>query len=67
MLVQVAENEALYSDSQRMVEAASRDGIDVDLDIYMDSVHVFPVFDFLPESREVLKRVSKFVDQHTHR
>jgi len=50
-----------------MVEAARRDGIDVDLDIYMDSVHVFPVFDFLPESREVLKRVSKFVDQHTHR
>jgi hypothetical protein len=48
LLVQVAENEALYADATRMVDAARRDGVEVELDTYPDSVHVFQVFDFLP-------------------
>ncbi len=63
MLVQAADNEALYSDALRMVEAARRDGADVELDTYQDSVHVFQVFDFLPEATQALQRIGKFAEQ----
>ena len=49
LLVQVAINEALYDDATRMVDAARRDGVSADLDTYADTVHVFQMFDFLPE------------------
>jgi salicylate hydroxylase len=60
LLVQVAENEALYADATRMVDAARRDGVEVELDTYPDSVHVFQVFDFLPESAAALARIGSF-------
>jgi salicylate hydroxylase len=58
--VQVAENEALYADATRMVDAARRDDVDVELDTYCDSVHVFHLFDFLPESAAALARIGAF-------
>lgn len=61
MLVQVARNEALFSDAERLVKAAERDGVDVKLSAYEDSVHVFPMFDFLPEAEEAIKEVCAFV------
>ena len=60
LLVQVAENEALFSDAARMVAAAERDGVEAELDTYADSVHVFPIFDFLPESAAALSRIGSF-------
>lgn len=62
ILIQVAENEALYSDSVRLADAARRHGVTVSLDTYADSVHVFPLFDFLPETEVALERVSRFVE-----
>jgi salicylate hydroxylase len=61
LLVQVAENEALYSDAVRVVDAARRDGVEVELDLYQDSVHVFQIFDFLPESASAIRRIGEFV------
>jgi salicylate hydroxylase len=61
LLVQVAENEALYSDAVRLVDAARRDGVEVELDLYQDSVHVFQAFDFLPESTSAIQRIEGFV------
>lgn len=63
LLVQVAANEALYDDATRMVDAAHRDGVQAELDTYADTVHVFQMFDFLPESTEALQRISKFATQ----
>jgi salicylate hydroxylase len=60
LLVQAAENEALYADATRIVEAARRDGVGVELDSYPDSVHIFQVFDFLPESASALARIGEF-------
>lgn len=60
LLVQVAENEALYADATRMADAARRDGVSVELDTYSDTVHVFEMFDFLPESTTALDRIAKF-------
>jgi acetyl esterase/lipase len=60
LLVQVAENEALYADAARMADAAHRDGVQVELDAYPDSVHVFQLFDFLTESTTALARIAEF-------
>lgn len=60
LLVQVAENEALYADATRMADAARRDGVSVELDTYSDTVHVFQMFDFLPESTAALDRIAEF-------
>jgi salicylate hydroxylase len=60
LLVQVAVNEALYSDAERLADAARRDGVDVELDRYPDSVHVFQIFDFLPEAKAALVRIGEF-------
>jgi salicylate hydroxylase len=67
LLVQTAENEALYADAVRMAEAARRDGVHVELDAYHDTVHVFHVFDFLPESRRALARISEFTQAVSRR
>jgi salicylate hydroxylase len=60
LLIQVSESEALYHDATRMADAARRDGVDVDLDVYGDSVHVFQIFEFLPESAAALTRIATF-------
>jgi salicylate hydroxylase len=64
MLVQVARNEALYSDAERMVAAARRDQVDVEFEVYDDTVHIFPIFTYLPESRQALKTIGDFVTKH---
>ncbi|MEV5848704.1 alpha/beta hydrolase fold domain-containing protein [Streptomyces sp. NPDC051985] len=65
LLIQVGENEALYSDATRMADAARRDGVEVELDAYPDTVHVFQMFDFLPESSAALERTAKFAGRVT--
>jgi salicylate hydroxylase len=60
LLVQVARNEALYSDAERVADAALRDGVQVDVDRYPDTVHVFQIFDFLPEATAALARIGEF-------
>jgi salicylate hydroxylase len=61
LLVQVATNEALFSDAHRLVTAARSADVPAELDTYEDSVHVFSLFDFLPEARRSLDRVAEFV------
>jgi salicylate hydroxylase len=65
LLIQVADNEALYDDANRMAAAARRDGVEVELDTYSDTVHAFPIFDFLPESAAALARIAKFTSSVT--
>lgn len=67
ILVQAATNEALFSDAQRVVEGARKAGVDVAGDFYEDSVHVFQIFDFLPEARSAMERIRSFVGEVTAR
>ena len=60
LLVQVARNEALYSDATRVADATLRDGVHVEVDRYPDTVHVFQIFDFLPEATAALARIGEF-------
>ena len=62
LLVQVASNEALYSDAQRVADAARSDGVHVEVDQYPDTVHVFQIFDFLPEATAALSRIGEFAE-----
>jgi salicylate hydroxylase len=47
-------NEALFDDAVRIRERALANGVEVTYRQVEDSVHVFPLFGFLPEAREVL-------------
>lgn len=60
LLVQAADNEAIYADAARIAQAARRDGVDVELDTYTDTVHVFHLFDFLPEADAARGRITAF-------
>jgi salicylate hydroxylase len=64
MLIQVAEKEALLSDAERLAQRAREDGAVVDVESYADTVHLFPMFDFLPESDDALASVAAFVQSH---
>lgn len=52
MFLGVATNEVLFNDTTRLAACARAAGVDVTLKTVDDSVHVFPVFSFLPEARE---------------
>jgi salicylate hydroxylase len=52
MFLGVATNEVLFNDTTRLAARAEAAGVDVTLKTVDDSVHVFPVFSFLPEARE---------------
>jgi salicylate hydroxylase len=65
LLIAVGRNESLFSDSVLIAEAARRDGVEVQLDIYDDTVHVFPMFDFLPEASQAVARIGDFTRHWT--
>ena len=63
LIIQTAEGEVLRSDATRLAERARAAGIDVVSDLYPDTVHVFPLFAFLPETETALRRIGEFVEQ----
>ena len=64
LIVQSAEGEVLSSDTTRFVDSARAAGVDVQSDLYPDTVHVFPLFSFLPETTIALERIGAFVGRH---
>jgi salicylate hydroxylase len=52
-----SEGETLLDDTRRMAERAEKAGVDVTLRVVEDSVHVYTIFPFLPETRDTLKEV----------
>ena len=59
--------EVLESDSTRLAEKTFAAGVDVELHMFDDSVHVFPVFPFLPEASTALDLARSFADRVTGR
>lgn len=61
--IYVSECEILLDDSVRLAERARKYGVDVDLRIWKDMVHVWPVFVAfgLPEARRVLDELAEFI------
>lgn len=56
--ITASQDEVLYSDSQRIVENAKRAGVKVTERWVDDSVHIYPVFAFLPETESFLNDIA---------
>ncbi|GAB4278432.1 MAG: alpha/beta hydrolase [Candidatus Promineifilaceae bacterium] len=65
LLIQVGDEETLLDDSTRFVAKARQAGVAATLDCYEGMFHVFPLFDFLPESKQVLARITQFGNNHS--
>ncbi len=65
-LIMVGTHEILHDDSTRFAEKALREGVNVTLEIAQDMVHIWPFFAaVLPEGREAVERIGRYVQQHT--
>ncbi len=63
ILIQVSTSEMLFNDSTRFAERAKAAGVDITLQTWDDTLHVFQDFD-LPESTEALVKIKEFVQRH---
>ena len=66
LLIQVGGLETLLDDATRVAASAKAAGVDVNLEIWDEMVHVWHLFaPMLPEGREAITRIGDFVKQHT--
>jgi epsilon-lactone hydrolase len=61
LLVLVGEREGLYDDAVRVAEKVRAAGGDVELEVGEGQLHIYPVFDFLPEARAATDRIGSFL------
>ncbi|MFX1514304.1 MAG: alpha/beta hydrolase [Promethearchaeota archaeon] len=62
ILIQVSTSEMLYDDSTRFAKRARSAGVDVTLQTWNDTLHVFPAYG-LPESEEAISKIAEFVQK----
>ena len=66
MLIHVGEAEILLDDATRVAERAKRAGVDVQLEVWDDMIHVWHVFaKILPEGQQAIDKIGKFVIART--
>ena len=66
LLILVGTAETLLDDSTRLADRAKASGVTVELDIWEDMVHVWPIFaPVLPEGQQAIERIGEFVRQQT--
>jgi salicylate hydroxylase len=63
VFLSAVEGEVLESDTTRFAERAKTAGANVTLKMVADSVHVFTLFPFLPETSETLEEIGKWSRQ----
>jgi monoterpene epsilon-lactone hydrolase len=66
LLVLVGTAEVLFSDSQRLAEAAAAAGVDVTLEIGEGLPHVYPLMRGTPEADAATERIGKFLRARVH-
>jgi acetyl esterase/lipase len=65
LLILVGTAETLLDDSARLAERAKAAGIAVELEVWDDMVHVWPIFaPILPEGQRAIERIGQFIRQH---
>lgn len=68
LLIQVGSEEILLNDAQRLAHAASRDGVEVHLDIFNSLWHVFQVHaGQLDRATEAMEQAGEFIRNQTYR
>jgi epsilon-lactone hydrolase len=62
LLIMVGTHEALFDDSTRFAAKAKAAGVEVQLDIWPQMIHVWPIFaDILPEGRQAIDKIGDYV------
>jgi epsilon-lactone hydrolase len=66
MLILVGTAEVLLDDSTRIAERASAAGVDVELQVWEEMIHIWPYFaDIIPEGREAIERMGTYIRRRT--
>jgi acetyl esterase/lipase len=66
LLILVGTAETLLDDSTRLAERATAAGVAVELEVWDDMVHVWPIFaPILPEGQRAIERIGQFIRRHT--
>lgn len=63
ILIQVSRSEMLYDDSRRFHERGRGAGVDITLQTWDDTVHVFQNKPELPETEEAMDKIKDFIDK----
>jgi acetyl esterase/lipase len=66
LLIQVGDRETVLDDSTMFAEKARAAGVDTELQIWDGMIHVFPMFSEIPEAREAIASIAKFLHRHLH-
>lgn len=67
LFLTASQGEALLDDTTRMAERAQNAGVDVTLRIVDDSVHVYTIFPFLPETKATMDEFAKWAKRYLRR
>ncbi|MEX2236922.1 MAG: alpha/beta hydrolase [Dehalococcoidia bacterium] len=66
LLIQVGDDEVLLDDSVRVAENAKAAGVEVELEVWPEMIHVWHAFwPILPEAREALDGMAAFIKKHS--
>ena len=67
LLIHVGTAETLLDDATRLAAKAEAGGVDVTLETWDDMIHVWHAFEPLPEAREAVEQIGRFVTERTAR
>jgi salicylate hydroxylase len=67
LFVTATQGECLLDDTTRLAERAEKAGVDVTLRLIEDSVHVYTIFPFLPETRSTMEEVAVWARRNLRR
>jgi len=62
ILLQVSTSEMLFDDSKRFYEMGKKAGVDISMQTWDDTIHVFQNTD-LPEAEEAMEKIKKFTEK----
>jgi monoterpene epsilon-lactone hydrolase len=66
LLIQAGDRETVLDDSTMLADAARAAGVDVQLEIWDGMIHVFQMFPEIPQAREAIASIAKFLREHLH-
>ncbi len=63
MYIQVSDSEVLLDDTLRFEKKAKASGVDIEVHIWKNMLHVWHAFGFLPEAKKAIKDIGVFIEK----